>query len=174
MPERRGDVVVFLLKDEGDHLRTLFAEHQQLVHHARAGQVVFGAALEHSVMAKALCLRDDPHAFEVYLANVRGQVCQGLQRLLASVDHVAEVEQRMQTRMIGLLEQAGDFIALELFMLLEVEVQVVQVSLLAEVVQVAGDGVHDLRQRAFVARVHADVAGADGIGHGDHRINVRL
>ncbi|MNJ53862.1 hypothetical protein D3C77_492760 [compost metagenome] len=125
-------------------------------------------------MTETLGLRDDAHAFEVYLANVRRQVFQGLQRLLAGIDHVAEVKQCMQARMVGLTQQLGDFIALEFFVLLEIEIQVVEVSLLGEVQQVAADSVHDLRQRAFIARVHTDVAGTDGFGHGDRRINVLL
>ncbi|MNG18836.1 hypothetical protein D3C76_1541320 [compost metagenome] len=48
-------------------------------------------------------------------------------------------------------QQLRDLVALELFMLLEVEVQIVLVGLLREVVQVGFDHVHHLRQRALVA-----------------------
>ncbi|MNN84850.1 hypothetical protein D3C81_2020580 [compost metagenome] len=87
----------------------------------------------------------------MYLANVRGQCAQGWQRLLAGIDHVAEIEQRMQARVLQAVEQFGDFEALEFFMLLEVEVQVVQVCLLRQVAQVGLDEVHDPRKVAFVA-----------------------
>ncbi|MNL81059.1 hypothetical protein D3C87_2080690 [compost metagenome] len=57
----------------------------------------------------------------------------------------------MQARVLQAVEQFGDFEALEFFMLLEVEVQVVQVCLLRQVAQVGLDEVHDPRKVAFVA-----------------------
>ncbi|MNP52399.1 hypothetical protein D3C76_1467930 [compost metagenome] len=143
--------MVFLLEDEGDHLRARVAKHQQLEQQASAGQVVFGAALQHAVMPEAVLLGDHAHALEVRLADVRRQVAQRLQGLFAGIDHVAEVEQGMQARVVEAGQQLRDLGALELFMLLEVEVQVVLVGLLREVVQVRLDHVHDPRQRPFVA-----------------------
>ncbi|MOA43119.1 hypothetical protein D3C78_1652410 [compost metagenome] len=102
-------------------------------------------------MAKAILLRDDAHPLEVDLADVRGQCAQGRQGLFAGIDHVAEVEQRMQARVAYTVEQFCDFEALEFFMLLEVEVQVVQVRLLRQVAQVGLDEVHDPRKVAFIA-----------------------
>ncbi|MNF69419.1 hypothetical protein D3C84_513020 [compost metagenome] len=57
-------------------------------------------------------------------------------------------------------------------MLLEVEVQVVAVGQFAEVAKVRLDQRHDSRQVAFVARVDADVAGADGLGDGHHLVDI--
>ncbi|MCY1249274.1 hypothetical protein D9M72_627930 [compost metagenome] len=87
-------------------------------------------------MAKAILLRDDAHPLEVDLADVRGQCAQCRQGLLAGIDHVAEVEQRVQARVVQPVQQLRDFGALEFFMLFEVEEQVVLVCLLRDVVQV--------------------------------------
>ncbi|MNW68299.1 hypothetical protein D3C74_470320 [compost metagenome] len=87
-------------------------------------------------MAKALDLGYHANTLEVGLANVRGQVRQGLQGLLAGVDHVAEVEQGVQARVVQPAQQLRDLAALEFLVLLEVEEQVVFVCLLREVVQV--------------------------------------
>ncbi|MNG41514.1 hypothetical protein D3C84_1307360 [compost metagenome] len=71
--------------------------------------------------------------------------------MFAGIDHVAEIEQGMQPRVVEVVQQLCDFCALEFFVLLEVEVQVMLVSLLREVVQVRFDHVHDPGKRAFVA-----------------------
>ncbi|MOA14849.1 hypothetical protein D3C78_1349770 [compost metagenome] len=81
-------------------------------------------------------LRHDAHTLEVGLAYVRRQGAQCRQGLLAGIDHVAEVEQRVQARVVQPVQQLRDFGALEFFMLFEVEEQVVLVCLLREVVQV--------------------------------------
>ncbi len=62
--------------------------------------------------------------------------------------------------MVEAVEQLRDLVALELFMLFEVEVQVVLIRLLREVAQIGFDQVHDPRQRSLVARVDADIAHA--------------
>ncbi|MNH19024.1 hypothetical protein D3C79_787460 [compost metagenome] len=144
LTEGRGEVVVFLFEDEGDHLGLLFTEHQQLEQHARAGQLVLGAALQYPAVAKALVFGHHPHALEVALANMRGEVVQGLQRLFAGVDHVAEIEQGIEPWMVGLAQQLGDLVALELLMLLEIKIQVVGIGQPGQVQQVATDLVHDL------------------------------
>ncbi|MNK81871.1 hypothetical protein D3C87_1016310 [compost metagenome] len=87
-------------------------------------------------MPEAVLLRHDAHTLEVGLAYVRRQVAQCSKGLLAGIDHVAEVEQGVQARVVQTAQQLRDLAALEFFMLLEVEEQVVLVCLLREVVQV--------------------------------------
>ena len=72
----------------------------------------------------------------MHLANMRGQVLQGRQWLLTGVDHVAEVEQGMQARMVETLKLLRNLMALEFFMLLEVKEQVVQVGLPGHIAKV--------------------------------------
>ena len=109
----------------------VLAEHQQLEEHASVGQVVFGTALQDAIMAEAVFLGDDTHALQVRLADVRRQGAQRLQRLFAGIDHVAEVEQGMQPRVVEPRSAVRDLGALQLFMLFEVEVEVVRVGLRA-------------------------------------------
>ncbi|MCY1244607.1 hypothetical protein D9M72_576950 [compost metagenome] len=82
---------------------------------------------------------------------MRTQGAQCREGLLAGIDHVAEVEQGVQARVVQPAQQLRDLAALEFLVLLEVEEQVVFVCLLREVVQVRLDHVHDPRQRPFVA-----------------------
>ncbi|WP_323175984.1 hypothetical protein, partial [Neisseria cinerea] len=141
LAEGRGNVVVFLFEDEGDHLRLLFYEHQPCKQHEFAGQIVFDATLKHTGVAKPLFFGNHANTFEVGLTDVRGKVGEGLQGLLTSIDHVAKVKQGMQARVVGLAEQLRDFVAFELLVLLEIEMQVMGIGLLAQVQQVAADAV---------------------------------
>ncbi|MNY12859.1 hypothetical protein D3C86_1459640 [compost metagenome] len=99
---------------------------------------------------------------------------QGREGLFTGVDHVAEVEQRMQARMLQALEQPGDLAALELLVLLEVEEQIVLLRQLGEVMQVAFDQVQHPREMPLVARVDADIAHAEGPGDGHDLIHLLL
>ncbi|MMZ68099.1 hypothetical protein D1872_307490 [compost metagenome] len=67
---------------------------------------------------------------------MRRQGAQCREGLLAGIDHVAEVEQGVQARVVQPAQQLRDLAALEFLVLLEVEEQVVLVCLLREVVQV--------------------------------------
>ncbi|MNP18798.1 hypothetical protein D3C76_1112950 [compost metagenome] len=69
-------------------------------------------------------------------------------------------------------QQGGDLVALEFFVLLEVEVQVVLIGEPCQAPQVVLDDAHDPRQVPFVARVDADVAAADGTGHGHGLVDI--
>ncbi|MNE69922.1 hypothetical protein D3C80_1656790 [compost metagenome] len=123
-------------------------------------------------MAESVLLGHHAHALEVHLADERGEIGQRRQRLFAGVDHVAEVEQRIQPRVADAAQQRGDLVALQFLVLLEVEVQVVLVSQPRQAPQVILDQVHDPRQVSLVARVHANVAAADGAGHGHRLVDV--
>ncbi|MCY1217524.1 hypothetical protein D9M72_294400 [compost metagenome] len=164
--------MVFLFEDEGDHLRGAFAQQQQFQQHARPGQLVVGATLEHAVVAEAVLFRHHAHTLEMHLADERGEVGQGRQWLFAGVDHVAEVEQGIQPWVAHPAEQGGDLVALEFLVLFEVEVEVVLVGQPRQAPQVVFDQVHHAREVPLVTGVDADVAAADGPGHGHRLVDV--
>ena len=164
--------MVLLFEREGDHLRPGFAEHQELEEHALVRQVVLGAALEHAAVAEAVALRDDAHALQVHLTDEGRERPERRQRPLAGVDHVSEVEERIQARTADPPQQLGDLEALQLLVLLEVEMQVVRVGQRREVAEVGLDQLHDCGEHALVARIDPDVAGADRARDGDDAVDV--
>ena len=84
----------------------------------------------------AAAIRLDEAVLDMNLGDVGRLDRERRHRPFIGIDHVAEVEQGMQARVVDTVEQLRNFAALEFFMLLEVKEQVVQVGLPGHIAKV--------------------------------------